>query len=225
MGCPVKKVIGTGSGSALLKDPARIAAILRRLRQVYSGLLTIKIRSGWSETTLNYREVGRIAEQEGVDAITLHPRTKTQGFSGRSCWEHITALKEEINIPVFGSGDVTTPEEALEMLRTTSCDGVMIGRGAYGNPWLFSQTLDLLQGRAVREPSAEERLEVALDHLQLHRQQFGDYKALLEMRKHFSWYARGLKEAGRFRAEMQRVRSLEEMRELAETFFRETQAA
>ena len=225
MGCPVKKVIRSGAGSALLQEPRQVGQIIKAVRKVYSGPLTVKIRSGWDEQSLNFQEIGRIAEAEGVDAITLHPRPRSQGFSGKACWEHITELKSALNIPVFGSGDIFDAEDGLKMLQQTGCDAIMIGRGGYGNPWLISQILALLAEKAVIYPTPMEKLRVALDHLQLHREQFGVKKTLLEMRKHLCWYARGLAGASHFRAALQKVEDLDQVLELTESFFSQAEAA
>ena len=225
MGCPVKKVVRSGAGSALLREPKRIAAILSGVRKVYPGPLTIKIRSGWDEQSLNYLEVGHIAENEGVDAITLHPRTRSQVFSGKAAWNHLAELKSAVNIPVFGSGDILTAEDAINMLRQTDCDAIMIGRGGYGNPWIISQILELLAGKPKSLPEPHEIHRVAVDHLILHQTQFGEQKALLEMRKHLSWYARGISGAGLFRSALQKTKDLEQVRRLTEAFFDQGQAA
>ena len=219
MGCPVKKVIRSGAGSALLRNPERIARIIAAVRNVYAGALTVKIRSGWDENSLNYLQVGRIAAREGADAITLHPRTRSQGFSGAACWQQIAELKAELNIPVFGNGDITTPEEALRMFARTSCDAIMIGRGAYGNPWLISQILALISGGAACPPSTTDRWQTARRHLELHRACFGERKTLLDMRKHLCWYARGLPGASQFRARLQGIDSLAETYRESEAFF------
>jgi len=225
MGCPVKKVVRSGAGSALLQEPQRVGQILKAVRKVYPGPLTIKIRSGWDNESLNFLEIGRIAEAEGADAITIHPRPRSQGFSGKAHWEHIGELKSALNIPVFGSGDIFTAEDGLLMLQKTGCDAIMIGRGGYGNPWLISQTLDLLAGKAITYPSPKEKFRVASQHLHLHREQFGDKKTLLEMRKHLCWYARGLAGASHFRADLQKVTQLDQALELTNLFFSQTEAA
>lgn len=225
MGCPVKKVIRNGAGSALLQQPQRIRAICRAVRRACSGPLTIKIRSGWDEASINYREIGAIAEDEGIDAITLHPRTRSQGFGGHSDWSHLAQLKSALQIPVFGSGDIFKAEDALRMLEQTGCDGVMIGRGGYGNPWLIGQILQLLSGAQLDVPESSEICRVALRHLELHRLQFGDHKAVLEMRKHLCWYARGHNGASQFRAIVQKTGDIEDLKQLTRSFFEENQAA
>ncbi|PLY01320.1 MAG: tRNA dihydrouridine synthase DusB [Desulfuromonas sp.] len=219
MGCPVKKVIRSGAGSALLREPARIAAILAAVRKVWPGPLTIKIRSGWDDQSVNFLTIGEIAEREGVDAITLHPRTRSQGFSGHADWERIGELKSTLKIPVFGSGDIFTPEDAITMFEKTGCDAVMIGRGGYGNPWLIARILDQLSGRPDSLPTPEEIHAVAQRHLELYLEQFGEKITLLEMRKHLCWYARGLVGASQFRATIQKVASTAQLSELMEAFF------
>lgn len=225
MGCPVKKVVRSGAGSALLKDTTLIGSIISAVRKAYSGPLTIKIRSGWEESTSNYLEVGRIAENEGIDAVTLHPRTRSQGFSGNADWDQIAELKNALNIPVFGSGDIFTPIDGMRMFEQTGCDAIMIGRGGYGNPWLISQTLDLMNGRPIVAPEPEEIYRTAVTHIDLHQQQFGERKTILEMRKHLCWYARGLSGSSHFRAALQKIDTLPQLRQLTRTFFTQSQAA
>lgn len=219
-GCPVKKVVRSGAGSALLRNPAQIAAIVAAVRRATRLPLTVKIRSGWSLESVNYLETAHIAESEGADAVTLHPRTRCQGFSGHSDWEHLRRLKEAVKIPVIGSGDIFTADDALRMLRETGCDGVMIGRGGYGNPWLIRDIKARLDGRpAPPPPSPAERMEVAFQHLHLHLESFGPRKTLLDMRKHLCWYSRGLVEAATFRAAINHARTLGEMEDSMRNFF------
>ena len=225
MGCPVKKVVRSGAGSALLQNPHRVGQILAAVRKAYPGPLTIKIRSGWDDQTLNFLEIGRIAEAEGVDAITLHPRPRSQGFSGKARWEHITKLKMTVNIPVFGSGDIFNAEDGLKMFQHTGCDAIMIGRGGYGNPWLIRQIIERLSGHQATHPSLLEKYQIATQHLQLHNEQFGEKKTLLEMRKHLCWYARGLKGASHFRAALQKTERLDQVMELTKAFFSQSEAA
>jgi len=221
MGCPVKKVIRSGSGSALLQDTGLISRILKVVRHCVVGPLTIKIRSGWDIHHINFLEVGHIAQEEGVDAITLHPRTRCQGFTGKANWNHLAQLKQSLNIPVFGSGDIMTVDDGIRMLNETGCDGLMIGRGGYGNPWLIQQLNDVLQGKQITCPSAVDKLAIIHRHLGLHREQFGDHKALLEMRKHISWYARGMEGVSHFRSQVQSCRQLSELVCLTEDFFQQ----
>ncbi|PLX89858.1 MAG: tRNA dihydrouridine synthase DusB [Desulfuromonas sp.] len=219
LGCPVKKVVRCGAGSALLREPEKVARIIAATRQATSRPLTVKLRSGWDGESVNYLEIARIAAAEGADAITLHPRTRNQMFSGHSSWQHLAILKECIDIPVIGSGDIFTAEDAITMFDTTGCDAVMIARGGYGNPWLIRQILDRLAGYQPIEPTVTERLAVALEHLDLSLDIFGPKKALGLMRKHLCWYTRGLENAAVFRANINHSGSLGKMRSLLESFF------
>lgn len=212
-GCPVNKVVRGGAGSALLREPERIRDILKATRRVIDLPLTIKIRSGWDNSCINFLEIGRIAEGEGVDAITLHPRTRSQGFGGEADWRQIADLKQSVTIPVIGSGDLFQAEDIVDMMEQTGCDAVMIGRGGYGNPWLIRQGLQLLRGEPATVPTPQERLAVAREHLQKHLALRGERKALFEMRKHLCWYARSFPGAGEFR---RRVNSSNSVRELSD---------
>lgn len=222
LGCPVPKVVRSGAGSALLRDPPRVGRIVEAVRSAWSGPLTVKIRSGWDDTSLNYITVATTAVSAGADAITLHPRTRAQGFSGQAAWEHIRLLRQAVSVPVIGSGDIFTAEDALAMERQTGCHGVMIGRGGYGNPWLIRNILQLQRGDTAILPSPQERLDTALHHLHLVTQASSAHHAVLEMRKHLCWYARGLNGATSFRAEVNRTETLEGMRELLVSFFLHT---
>jgi len=220
MGCPVRKVVGSGAGSALLQSPEKVCAIVRQVRRVTSLPLTVKIRTGWTAESANYLEIGRIAAGEGVDAITLHPRTRAQMFEGRSDWSQIGELKQCLTIPVLGSGDIFTPEDVVAMLGQTGCDGVMIARGALGNPWIFRSASALKGGGAVLPPSPGERLDVARRHLEMFAADAGERVAVREMRKHLCWYAHGLPGAAQFRAAVNRTDSRVELESIMAGFFR-----
>ena len=221
MGCPVKKVVGTGAGSALLREPAKVAAIIRETRRATRLPLTVKIRSGWSCGEPNFLEIARIAEAEGCDAITLHPRSRSQMFDGQADWSHIAELKRTLSIPVIGSGDLFTATDVVGMLRETGCDGIMVARGALGNPWIFSQALDLLAGREATAAPPEERLRTALKHLELFIAAAGERVALREMRKHLSWYSHGLPGAAQFRKEVNIIEGKGALLEALRRFFTE----
>jgi nifR3 family TIM-barrel protein len=182
--------------------------------------LTVKIRSGWDQQSVNFIETARIAEAEGADAITLHPRTRCQGFSGQADWEQIRQLKKAVSIPVIGSGDIFIAEDALMMLKQSGCDGIMIGRGGYGNPWLVRDIKALLDGRTPPSPPTPmDRLKVAEQHLALYDQTYGPRKALLDMRKHLCWYSRGLEGAATFRSAVNRAQSVTELQQFMFDFF------
>lgn len=219
LGCPVKKVVRCGAGSALLQEPRKVGKIVAAVRRATSRPLTVKLRSGWDSSSVNYLEVAQIAVSEGADALTLHPRTRTQMFSGRADWAQITALKAAVDVPVIGSGDIFHAGDAITLFDRTGCDAVMIARGGYGNPWLIRQSLDLLAGRSAVEPTVAERLAVAGDHFDLCLEIFGPNKTLGLMRKHLCWYTRGISGAAGFRAELNRSDNLAAMRSQLERFF------
>ncbi|MBI1921636.1 MAG: tRNA dihydrouridine synthase DusB [Geobacter sp.] len=222
MGCPVRKVISSGAGSALLREPDRIRAILREVRRATRLPLTIKIRAGWSAEEENYLEIGRIAEEEGCDAITLHPRSRAQMFDGQADRSKIAALKRALTIPVIASGDMFTAADIASTLAETGCDGVMVARGALGNPWIFREALQLAAGKEAGTPSQAERFAVALRHLQLFIESEGERVAVREMRKHFSWYAHGVPGAARFRSLVNGLVTSQEMIAALREFFGET---
>lgn len=219
MGCPVRKVVSTGAGSALLREPERVRAIIRGVRQATNLPLTIKIRIGWQADEPNYLEIARIAEAEGCDAITLHPRSQSQMFEGDADWSRITELKRSVNIPVIGSGDLFSARDIFAMLDQTGCDGVMVARGALGYPWIFREALDILSGRDIHLPTPAEKLSTALRHLELFVDLAGERVAVQEMRKHFSWYSRGLTGATRFRTMVNIIEERETLIHVLHDFF------
>ncbi len=199
MGCPVKKVIKTGSGAALLRDPKRVAAILGAVRGAVDVPLTIKIRAGWSRRETNAFDIGHIAEDCGVDAITLHARTVDQGFGGIADWGLIASLKAQLRIPVIGSGDIRNPEDASRMFRETGCDGVMVGRGCLGNPWIIRNILSHMSGGSASAPTLTEREETVRRHLSLAADYCGEKVGTRDFRKHLLWYTKGLRGGAQFR--------------------------
>ena len=224
MGCPVRKVVTSGAGSALLREPAKVAAIIRSVRRATVLPLTIKIRTGWDSGRANFLEIGRIAEEEGCDAMTLHPRSRAQMFEGKADWSGIRELKEAVRLPVIGSGDLFTAADVHAMIRSTGCAGAMIARGALGNPWIFREALDILAGREPRYPTPAERGETALRHLEMFIAAEGEKVALREMRKHLCWYARGGTGAARFRDLVNRLLTVNDLTEAVKEFFHEQAA-
>jgi len=219
MGCPVRKVVGSGAGSALLQDPDRVRSVVAAVRRATKLPLTVKIRSGWGADSLNYLLIGRIAQDEGADAVTLHPRTRAQMFEGHADWQHIEQLKKALTIPVIGSGDLFTAEDVLAMLNMTGCDGVMIARGALGNPWIFREALALQRGETKIPPATEERYGVSQRHLDLFAASAGERVAVREMRKHLCWYARGVQGAAQFRAAVNRLEKRVDLEQAMYDFF------
>jgi len=199
MGCPVKKVTKAGAGSALMKEPQLAAAIMRAARKATGLPFTVKIRSGWSGRQVNALEIGKIAEDAGCDAVTLHPRTADQGYSGRANWNLLAELKGKITIPVIGSGDIRRPQDAARMFQETGCDGAMIGRGALGNPWLIAETLSFLEGSPFSSPTLAQREAIIVRHLNLASDFYGEQAGVRDFRKHLLWYTKGLTGGARFR--------------------------
>ena len=193
MGCPVPKIVNNGEGSALMKNPKLVEEILTALVKKVKKPVTVKFRKGFDDDHINAVEIARIAESCGVSAVAVHGRTRAQFYSGKADWDIIRQVKEAVKIPVIGNGDIFTPEDAKRMLDETGCDGLMIARGAKGNPWIFSRTLHYLEtGELLGPPDKEELKETILRHAQLQIQFKGEYLGLCEMRKHLSWYTVGL---------------------------------
>jgi len=216
-GCPVKKVVRNNGGSGCLKDMGLVGGIIRAVRDATHLPVTVKIRSGWDETQRDPVEIALRCQEAGAQALTLHPRTRTQMYQGVADWDEIAAVARALTIPVIGNGDIRTPEDVVGMRNQTHCAGIMIARGSFGNPWLFAQARDLLAGRAKRaDPSPEERFSAALEHARLALRLQGDTrKTALEFRKHFGWYTKGLPGASELR---QRLFAIESMAE-AEAIF------
>ncbi|MBC8017010.1 MAG: tRNA dihydrouridine synthase DusB [Verrucomicrobia bacterium] len=216
MGCPVRKVVGTGAGSALLREPRKIAEIIRAVRAATRLPLTVKIRSGWHCGDDSYLEIARIAEAEGCDAISLHPRSRAQMFSGHADWSQIARLKESVAIPVLGSGDLFSGFDCLNMLRETGCDGVMVARGALGAPWIFRQIAELAATGIITAVTNLQRVEAMRQHLELFCREVGEPVAVREMKKHVGWYARGFAGAADIRRAANGTRCIEDLHTLME---------
>jgi len=200
MGCPVKKVIKTGSGAILMKDPDLVARIVTSVKKAVSIPITVKIRSGWRGGSINAVEIARIAEDSGADAITIHARTADQGYSGKADWRIIAKVKKAVKIPVIGNGDVRHPQDAVRMQKETSCDAVMVGRGALGNPWIFDGIVQAFSGQATYyQPSLNERREMIENHWKMEAKFLGPRLAGKSFRKHILWYTKGLDNSSRFR--------------------------
>lgn len=220
MGCPVPKVVNNGEGSALMKDPKLVEEILSRLVKAISKPVTVKIRKGFNDASINAVEIARIAEACGVSAIAVHGRTREQYYSGRADWDIIRQVKEAVKIPVIGNGDVTDPQKAEEMLSTTGCDGVMIARAAQGNPWIFREVVHYLEtGTLLPPPAMVEKKETILRHAALQMEYKGEYTAVREMRKHLSWYTAGMPNSAKFRQTINSMESMEELLRGVEEIF------
>jgi tRNA-dihydrouridine synthase B len=213
-GCPVRKVVRKNGGAALLKDLGLLRQMFTAVRRASKVPVTAKIRSGWDQRSLLAVEVARLAQECGIQAIAVHPRTQQEGFSRKADWSIIAEVKETVDIPVIGSGDVFSPQDAKDMLDRTSCDAVMIGRGSFGNPWIFSRTNALLdQGRLPAEPSLRERIDVCLQHAELSAERYGECAGVKKMRKHMVWYTRGMSRCKELRLKLFTLEALDQVRQ------------
>lgn len=219
-GCPVRKVTGPGAGSALLKQPALAAKIFQNVMSHVKKIpVTVKMRTGFTDPSGNEAlSIARLAEEHGLAAVTLHGRTRAQGYTGKADWGVIGLVKKSLKIPVFGNGDIFVPEDAKRMMEMTACDGVAVGRGALGNPWLYANIRAVLNGRAPYLPSFEEKKHVALEHIRLEVQYEGEKMGILQSRKIAAWYFKGCPNVAQLRNKTNRATSLEEMTALISEF-------
>ena len=215
MGCPVPKIVKNGEGSALMKNPKLVHEIVSKTVKAIEKPVTVKIRKGFDDSCINAVEIAKIIEDAGASAVAVHGRTREQYYSGKADWDIIRQVKEAVSIPVIGNGDVVSGESAIAMREQTGCDGIMIGRGAQGNPWIFSDLLEYEKtGKMPERPSIEKMKEMMLRHARLQIEYKGDYLGIREMRKHVSWYTTGLPNSSKLRAKINAVESYEELEEL-----------
>ena len=215
MGCPVPKVAGNGEGSALMKNPKLVEEIVSKTAKAIKKPVTIKIRKGFDDEHINAVEIARIAESAGAAAVAVHGRTREQYYSGKADWDIIRQVKEAVKIPVIGNGDVTSPEAARQLMETTGCDGIMIGRGAQGNPWIFRQILHWMEtGEEEPKPDLEEVKAMILRHARMLVEYKGAYTGIREMRKHVAWYTAGYPNSAKLRARVNEIESLEALEHL-----------
>lgn len=220
MGCPVPKVAGNGEGSALMKNPKLVEAIITKTSRAIKKPVTVKIRKGFTQDSVNAVEIARIAEASGAAAVAVHGRTREQYYSGTADWDIIRQVKEAVKIPVIGNGDIDSPQKAKQMLDETGCDGVMIGRAVRGNPWLFRQIRTYLEtGELIEKPKQEEVRAMMLRHAKMQIEYKGDYVGIREMRKHISWYTAGYPNSARLRGAINAVETYEELEELLQERF------
>jgi tRNA-dihydrouridine synthase B len=223
LGCSVRKVTGQGAGAALMREPEKLEAILKAIRSVVSLPLTVKMRAGWEPSGSEAIRAARIAESCGLDALAVHPRTATQGFGGKADWSLIARLKDAVSVPVIGNGDVQEPGDVLRMQRETGCDGVMIGRSSIGNPWIFSQTLDLIHARPITHPDLSERFHTVLRYIAYAIEHFGESRAVPMLRSRLGWFTKGLPHSSRFRAAVVHLKTRQSMVEVVQAYFHDLQ--
>ena len=212
MGCPAPKVIKNGDGSALMKNPKLAEEVLRAVVKNSKKPVTLKIRKGWDDNSVNAVEIAKIAEDCGISALAIHGRTREQFYTGKADWDIIAEIKKNLSIPVIGNGDVFTIEDSINMLDKTGCDAIMIGRGAQGNPWIFKRINHYMNtGEILPEPTLNEKISTAIKHLKLAVEEHGEYVAVREMRKHIAWYLKGLRNSAKLRDEINKIEDYQEV--------------
>ena len=220
MGCPAPKVVKNGDGSKLLLNPKLIGEIVYEVSSAINRPVTVKIRKGWDSENINCIEIAKIVEKNGAKAITIHGRTRQEYYSGTADWDIIKQVKNNVNIPVIGNGDIKSEENAKQIFEDTNIDGIMIGRAILGNPWLFRSIIHFLKtGEKLEEINDSERLYIILKHLDLAIKNKGEYIGLREMRKHISWYLKGLENSSKIRDEVNRIEDLEILKNQLVTYF------
>ena len=219
MGCPAPKVIKNGDGSALMRNPKLAAEVLTAVVKNSKKPVTLKIRKGWDDNSVNALEIAKIAEECGISALAIHGRTREQFYSGKADWDIIAEIKQSINIPVIGNGDVFDVQDAVNMLEKTKCDAIMIGRGSQGNPWIFNRINHYMKtGEVLPEPTLEEKISTAIKHMNLAVAEHGEYVAVREMRKHIGWYLKGLKNSAKYRDQINKITDYKEVIAMLEEY-------
>ena len=219
MGCPVPKVVNNGEGSALMNNPKLVGEIVYKTSRAIKKPLTVKIRKGFTKDNINAVEIAKIAEENGAAAVAVHGRTREQYYSGKADWDIIRRVKDVVSIPVIGNGDIYSPEDAVNMLKETGCDGIMIARGARGNPWIFQQIKEyLLTGIMKPKPQFQEVMDMIIRHAKLAVEYKGEYIGMREMRKHVAWYTAGFPGSAKLRNRVNEMESISDLEILLEEY-------
>ena len=220
MGCPAPKVVKNGDGSKLLTDLEQAKKVINSVVSNATVPVTLKIRAGWDKENIVATQIAKIAEEEGISAITIHGRTRSEFYSGKANLDIIKDVKQSVKIPVIGNGDIIDEESALKMFEYTGVDGIMIGRGSFGNPWIFKKIIYYLQtGEKLENPTINEKLEIIKKHIELEVEEKGEKVAIREMRKHISWYTKNLKNSSEFRNEMNKIETKQALIKSLDEYF------
>jgi tRNA-dihydrouridine synthase B len=214
MGCPVTKIVKNGEGSALMKNPKLAAEIIKEMKKVSTKPVTVKFRKGFDSNDVNAVEFAKYMEDAGIDAIAVHGRTREQMYEGKADWGIIRAVKENVKVPVIGNGDVFSVEAAMKIKEITNCDAIMIARGAMGNPWIFREVMQAINGEEVIYPTAVEKIDMCLRHLDLAVKYYEEIKAVREMRKHTGWYIKGLNNCTEIKTKINTKKSYDEVKQV-----------
>jgi tRNA-dihydrouridine synthase B len=221
MGCPAPKIVKNGDGSALMKEPELAGQIINKIKKISNKPVTAKIRAGWDSNNINAPEFAKILECNGADLIAVHGRTREQFYSGKADYNVIKAVKSSVSIPVVGNGDIFSPEDAIDMLESTNCDGVMVARGILGNPWLLLNTIKMVEGRDdFVNPTPKDKIEMLKKHMSLLNEEIDEKIAVLEMRKHAGWYTKGMKNSSDIRNNINKITSSNELINLLDSYLK-----
>ena len=219
MGCPAPKVVKNGDGSKLMLDIKKVESITKAAVQNSNIPITVKIRKGWDNEHINAVEVAEAIEQAGASAITIHGRTRSEFYTGKADWNIIKQVKESVKIPVIGNGDIKTPEDAKEIFKLTNCDGIMISRASLGNPWIFEQIQEYLEGKEIRTIYNDEKLKIILEHINLETEEKGEITGIREMRKHLAFYIKGTENASEIREKINHIEVKKELENVLKEYF------
>ncbi len=219
MGCPAPKIVKSGDGCALMKNPRLAGSIVNKIKKVSNKPISVKFRSGWDDNNINAVEFAKVLESNGADLLAVHGRTREQFYSGRADYNIIRQVKESVNIPVVGNGDIFKPQDAVDMIEQTNCNGVMIGRGILGNPWLIINTIKLLNNeKDLFETTPKDKIEMLVKHVKMLKEELNEKIAVLEMRKHAGWYIKGMKNSSEIRNKINKITKADELFEVLKMY-------